>query len=322
MLKVLVTGVNGFVGKHLARELAKQKCEVAGIGREQDANPEIKDIIGAWLTCDLANKAEVDRLDLTPYHAIISLAGLTNVGQSFSQSKLYSRINVAILANICQRLLDQKLSPRVIAVSTGAVYDTNQPVPFTERSVLIKQGSPYALSKLAMEKAALDFIGRGLKNCVIVRPFNHIGPGQDEGFLVPDLYKKIKISLRSGAPLKIGNLATRRDYTDVRDVVRAYTQLVVAEAESLTGLTYNVCSGTARSGNKILAELKKYIPCSENLELTTDPGLIRANDPEELVGSSELLRNDTGWKPEIPFEQTIADFVASKESDELEEAKH
>lgn len=315
MPKVLITGINGFVGKHLTRQLKQMGAEVYGLSVEQTVHPEIAPLVQQYAACNLSEAKAVSELDLSIYDSIISLAGLANVGQSFAQPELYMQVNVAVLTNLCQKLINDGLAPRIVAISTGAVYDTAQALPLTEDSVLNQKGSPYVQSKIAMEKAALDFRRQGLEHCiVVVRPFNHVGPGQGLGFLVPDMYARIIETLTNGGNLKTGNLTTRRDYTDVRDVVRAYAQLALADATELSEPVYNVCSGQAHSGEQILAEFKKHISGLEKLEVVVDPGLIRPDDPPVLVGSSSRLSRDTNWHPEIAFEQTIADFVAAKQA--------
>ncbi len=177
-------------------------------------------------------------------------------------------------------------------------------MPLTENSALVTSASPYALSKIAMEQEAARLKKAGL-DCVVARPFNHVGPGQEGGFLVPDLYQKIS---QADESLAVGNLKTRRDYTDVRDVVKAYASLVTAPA--LEHLVYNVCSGRSISGETIL-ELLLDAGGKRSLLLQQDPSLIRPNDPEDLYGSNDRLRQATGWEPTIPLEQTIKDFVAA-----------
>jgi len=311
MQKVAVTGVNGFVGKHLVAELVSLGCEVVGIGRENVPSIHLRHSLAAYHACDLMDVQAVNGLPLDGLEAVISLAGLAKVGDSFAQPKVYKEVNVGVLTNLCQRLLKLDSQPRVIAVSTGAVYDPHQPMPLTEESRVASQTSPYAKSKLAMEQAAQELRQAGL-DCIIVRPFNHIGPGQELGFLVPDMYQKIKVAIKNGEPLLAGNLKTRRDYTDVRDIVKAYCGLAIAHPRDLTDYVYNVCSGVSRSGEEILNELKKHIPGAEELTATLDPSLTRPNDPEELIGSNNQLTKAIAWQPRIPFEQTIADFVATQ----------
>lgn len=308
MPRVLVTGVNGFVGGHLARALADAGAEVAGIIKETELNPNVRPLVKQSITCDLVDRNEVGQIDFSAYAAIIHLAGLANVGESYENSQLYMKVNVEPLINICEALIEQKAPVRIIAISTGAVYDSHQPMPLKESSKLVKNGSPYAQSKIAMEQKTNDYANKGL-DCIIVRPFNHIGPGQARGFIVPDMYYKLTQAVKTGAPVKTGDLTTRRDYTDVRDVVRAYTLLALAEAKVLTSRVYNVCSSTARSGEEIVNEIKRNVPGSAKLKTEVDPALIRPNDPKELKGSNELIKKDIGWSPVIPFEQTIKDAL-------------
>jgi len=310
MSKILVTGVNGFVGEHLARELSSRGIEVIGAGLDAAASSELDGFISQYYTCDLTSEADVARLPLSDIDAVISLAGLASVQDSFGKSELYQQVNVAVLSVIGNKLLELQSKARVIAVSTGAVYESHQPMPLSEDSTLVTDGSPYALSKIAMEKEADALRERGL-DCRVVRPFNHIGPGQKGGFLVPDLYSKIQAASQSGGPMAVGDLTTRRDYTDVRDVVRAYADL--ATAASLQNTLYNVCSERSVAGQTILELLLKATGQTEKITVTQDPALIRPNDPTDLYGNSQRLSSETGWHPIVPIEQTISDFVASQQ---------
>ena len=311
--RILVTGVNGFVGKHLVRELSRAGCKVSGASLGTFIAPEIKSYLDQYIACDLSRPDEVNKLDFKRFDTIISLAGLTNVRKSFDQRDNYIKINVAVLVNMCNRIVAQGISPRVIAISTGTAYETNQPMPLTEKSKLItSNGSPYALSKIKMENAAFTFNKRNQLECIVVRPFNHIGPGQEAGFLVPDLYQKIMRALKKGGAITTGNLSTRRDYTDVRDVVRAYVDLALASQGTLKSPVYNICSGVSHSGEEILAYIKKYIPGAKTIRTVVDPGLVRVNDPDVLVGSNKLINQAVGWQPTIPLGQTIKDFVTSQ----------
>jgi GDP-4-dehydro-6-deoxy-D-mannose reductase len=160
-----------------------------------------------------------------------------------------------------------------------------------------------------MEELSLKYRAEGL-DCVVARPFNHIGPGQMEGFLLPDLYKKVTESQASGEPLLVGNLTTKRDYTDVRDVVKAYVKLI--ESQDLNHGIYNVCTGRSVSGEEILAKLLAELKLTD-VHPKVDESLFRPSDTPELYGDNTRLKINTGWEPQIPLEQTIKDFVASKQ---------
>ena len=307
MLKILVTGVNGFVGKHLLRELKSRGYKVIGLGHESPARPVVQELADDYEACDLTDEAQVAAIDLEGINAIINLAGLANVGASFDAEELYKKVNVDVLAKLGERLLAMKSRTRLVAISTGAVYDPNQPVPLTESSKIIEHGSPYALSKIIMETVARELQAKGL-DCIIVRPFNHTGPGQAPGFLIPDLFQKLTKFKETGEPVKIGNLTTKRDYTDVRDIVKGYADLAVAE--TLEFDLYNICSGKSRSGQEILDLMLNAMDLKGKVEVAVDQSLIRPNDPPDLHGSNQRLREETGWEPTIPLETTINDFAA------------
>lgn len=308
MFKILVTGVNGFVGKHLARELAGRNMRVLGIGHHEDEpNGEIASLLDSYYKCDVADKEQVGKLPLKDISAIINLAGLANVGASFDDPELYMKVNVGVLSVLGKALFEANPSARMIAVSTGALYDPNQTMPLNEESHVFTEGSPYALSKLAMEKAAQDLKDKG-QDCIVVRPFNHIGPGQGPGFLIPDLAAKLKNTDLGNPQISAGNLKTIRDYTDVRDIARAYANL--ATAKELNHTLYNVCSGEGHSGEDIIRALCNSFGIDfSKLEIEVDQSLIRPSDPEKIIGSHNRLTADTSWKPQIKLSQTIRDIA-------------
>jgi GDP-4-dehydro-6-deoxy-D-mannose reductase len=308
-MNILVSGVNGFVGKHLSRELHGRGHTVIGASREENVNPEIKKILSGYYVCDLTDPKDVSELPLDEVTAVINLAGLAKVGDSFKNPEIYNQINVGVLAVIGRQLVEKKSHARIIAVSTGAVYDPLQPMPLSEDSSISMENSPYALSKLLMEQTAEQLRADGL-DCIVVRPFNHIGPGQEPGFLLPDLYEKISRALKSNEVVEVGNLKTKRDYTDVRDVVRAYADL--AEADVLDNDLYNVCSGKSITGEQILEQILNLMDAKDKVEIKINQAFIRVNDPMDLFGSNSRLRQETGWEPQIKIEQTIKDFVESK----------
>lgn len=306
--KILITGVSGFVGKHLARELKGRGYQVVGVGQDTKPSQEIASLLSDYHECDLTNKTTVSQLPIEDIDTVISLAGLASVGASFDAPEEYKKVNVKVFSLLAEEVISRNKKVRVIAVSTGAVYDANQPMPLTENSKLIATGSPYGISKVMMEEAAHNLRRKGL-NCVIVRPFNHIGPGQKGGFLLADLYQKLQHSRKTGEPMKTGNLKTRRDYTDVRDVVRAYADL--AAASTLRHQVYNICNGRSLAGEKILDLLLKTMGLDGKIKVVKDPTLLRPDDPKEIYGSFVLLHSELGWKPQIPIEQTVADFVSA-----------
>jgi GDP-4-dehydro-6-deoxy-D-mannose reductase len=307
-MNILVTGVGGFVGKHLARELNGRGYGVNGVGLSAKPGSSTESFLQNYTTCDLTDPSQVKSIPLDEVNGIISLAGLAQTGASFSEPERYKDVNVKVFSVLGERILKENLPIRVLAVSTGAVYDSNQPLPLSEESALADSGSPYAQSKILMERRAAELRSGGL-DCVVVRPFNHIGPGQEPGFLVPDLFKKISGALETGEPVKVGSLQTRRDYTDVRDVVRAYADLIARPA--LQHELYNVSSGRGIAGQQILDMILIAMGAEGRVQIEIDKELIRPGDPAELYGSHERLSRETGWQPKIDVERTIKDFVES-----------
>lgn len=303
----LVTGVNGFVGHHLARELVEQGWQVTGLGKDETADQDLAGFLAQYIRCDLTDYEEVKGIPLKGVSALINLAGLAAVGPSFEQPDLYMRVNTGVLESLCRSVAEQASETRIISISSGAVYKSGQPMPLTESSQLDPTSSPYAKSKIAMEDLARKYRDEGL-DCVVARPFNHIGPGQDQGFLLPDLYAKVKAAHCSGGNVMVGNLTTRRDYTDVRDVAKAYVAL--AGQEVLSEGTYNVCSGRSLSGEEVLSLLIQALGY-DHLTTTVDEKLFRPSDAPDLFGDNSRLRNETGWQPSIPIEKTVEDFIKS-----------
>lgn len=304
MENVIVTGVNGFVGTHLVNELRRQGFRTIGIGREEQASESVRQQLDEYYTCDLADYEQTEKLPFNTAKAIINLAGLAAVGPSFDNPELYMKINTAVLDSVCKGVLKQQATTRIVSISSGAVYGSQQIMPLTEESELDPKSSPYAASKIAMEKLSLKYREEGL-DCIVARPFNHIGPGQMEGFLLPDLYKKVSELPNSNDVIKVGNLTTRRDYTDVRDVAKAYVSLV--RDENLKHGVYNVCSGRSVSGEEILQTLLAEL--NREVTIEVDPSLFRPSDAPELYGDNGLLVEETGWKLSVPIEQTVRDFV-------------
>lgn len=302
-MRILVTGVNGFVGKHLVAHLKKMGVNVIATAREKVPPPELRQQLDSFIgSCDLSKKSDIAKLPLSSTDAVINLAALAQVGASFGNESEYKQLNVLVQTNIAEALSRLDKSVRLIAISTGAVYDNNQPMPLTEISALNKSGSPYAQSKIAMEEALEEYRAKGVE-VVIARPFNHTGPGQQPGFIVPDLAQQV---LQSSS-IRVGNLKTKRDYTDVRDVVRAYATLATTPA--LNHSVYNICSGESLSGQQILDHILQAT--GKQVQVEVDQSRIRPHDPDNIIGSYDRINKELGWQPSIKLDQTIKDYIGS-----------
>jgi len=297
--RVVITGINGFVGYHLTRHLAERNHEVIGIGREPTIQQDLTEHITEYHVADLAKEwPAINHVD-----AVIHLAGLAAVGPSFDNPQQYINLNSAMITNMCEYFLKQTRRPRIISISSGAIYDPQQHLPITEGSA-IGFTSPYAVSKILTENQCHYYHNRGLE-CVVVRPFNHIGPRQAPGFILPDFFKRIN-DAEADAAIEVGNINTKRDYTDVRDIADAYTRLALAPELSYS--LYNVCSGKSLSGLEILDMLKKAVGKPE-IKFEINPELVRPTDIMDIYGDSSRLREELDWQPTYSIEQTIKDFV-------------
>lgn len=308
--EIVVTGINGFVGEHLARHLKTNDYIVHGVGREDAPSDKVKSYVDIYTQADLLDQDSVRTIPFKQARAIIHLAGLASVADSFKNPDLYLTGNATMTENLLKSAYSQGFQGRVVAVSTGALYDASQPMPLSEESE-ITESSPYAAGKKRAEDLIKHHRAEG-RDVVIARPFNHIGPGQEEGFLIPDLYKQLQAARTNGDnTILVGNLNTRRDYTDVRDIADAYLKL--ATARSLSHNMYNISSGVSHSGFEMLGLLIDTIG-AKDISPIIDEGRVRPTDAMDIIGDSSRLRNELGWDPRSNIQIAIEDFVKRKES--------
>lgn len=296
-MRVLVTGASGFVGAHLTRLLAREGEDVVAWGMTGAVGDAMV------VALDLRDPAAPKGQDLNGFDAVIHLAGLAQVGRSFAEPAAYVSNNSAMQINLFEALLAQQVFPRVLVVSSGAVYGRASGV-ITEASP-IDATSPYAVSKLTQEFLGSYYAKRGFE-VMVARPFNHIGPGQQPGYLVSDVASQLAAAEQPGhGTLNVGDLTSARDYTDVRDIAVAYRALI---QRGHPGETYNICSGVSHTGEEIVDGLLELT--SADVEITRSDALARPTDASVVTASSEKLRRDTGWSPSIPLETTLKDTLA------------
>ena len=301
---ILITGANGFVGRHLTKELADHGYSLFGLGGP-DLPASFVSSFKQYTSLNLLDAKSLSELDFKNIDAVIHLAGIAAVGPSYDQPMKYIDTNMGIELNLFEAALSQKAFPKFLIISSGTLYSPNQKLPLNEESPIIPN-SPYALSKLGQENLAQYYSTRGF-DCIIARPFNHIGPGQGQGYIVPDLALQVVSAIKEGKQtIRVGNLAAKRDYTDVRDIARAYRLLL---ENGHIGETYNVSSGKAVSGEDILLGLMKA--ARVNLKPVVDPSKLRPLDNLEIYGSHDKITRDTGWSPQIDIHQTLVDVINS-----------
>lgn len=295
LMRVVVTGASGFAGTWLRAHLESCGDEVVA------PDLEITD----------ASAVERSLFESAP-EAIFHLAGQANVGASWADPFTTFQVNAVGTLNVVQAAIKLEQAPRVLVVGSAEVYGVVTPdeLPVREDRSL-RPTSPYAASKAAAEMVALQAHFGNRLPVMVARSFNHIGPGQSDGFVVSALAKRVVQARRSSASsISVGNLSPRRDFTDVRDVVRAYRRIVQS---GHPGTAYNVCTGTAISVGevaKMLVELDAAHEQTEPLELQVDPELQRPVDVPELRGDPARLMADTGWAPMLSVADTLGEVLA------------
>lgn len=301
MRRVIVTGVGGFVGAHVARQAAIAGWSVFGIGHGGGFPSDLAGVLDGYAGVDLREHWPTT----APRDAdVIHLAGLAAVGPSFSRPQDYIAGNSAMTTVVCEAALRADDGRRIVAVSSGAVYAGTSDDLTHDESSRVAFSSPYVVSKILVENQIAFYRSRGL-DAVVARPFNHFGPGQGPGFLVPDLLRRLT-DLPAGEALVVGDLGTRRDYSDVRDVARAYLALLASPR--LASDRYNVASGIARSGREMLEAICSAVG-REVPPLRVDVARLRPTDPGSIRGDASRLRAETGWRPTVTFERSILDTV-------------
>lgn len=303
--RTLITGASGFAGRHLAGHLvASTDWDITGV--QSHATVPLDGM--RMLSCDLLD-AELTSRVVAHYRPdlIFHLAAQAYVPKAVANPAGTLTTNIIAQANLLEACRTAKIDPVIVVVSSADIYGDVAPEesPIQE-SQSFRPRNPYAVSKAAQDLLGLQYaLSYGMR-IVRVRPFNHIGPGQNDRFVVSSLARQIaEIEAQRADPvLLVGNLDAQRDFLDVRDVVRAYR--LVARAEFAADV-FNVASGVARPIQDVLNHLL-YLT-DVDVEVHQDPARLRPSDVPILVGDATKLRNATGWKPEIAFEQSLADTL-------------
>lgn len=292
-MKALVTGAAGFVGRHLTRHLEEMGDTVVAVDRH--SGPDLLD----------ANGFRSLLLDVQP-DAVYHLGGFSDVGGSWQIPHDTFRVNADGTLNVLQACVQARVR-RVLVISSADVYGRVQlsELPLREDAPL-RPVSPYAASKIAADYLGLQaWLGYGLE-VMRVRAFNHLGPGQTNRFVAPALAERIALNELEGREVvPVGNLTPRRDFTDVRDVVRAY-RLLILHGEA--GEAYNVCSGKDIAISELADRLVAM--ALREMRLEEDQALQRPVDVPVLRGDYTKLHKATDWEPQIDLEETLADILA------------
>jgi GDP-4-dehydro-6-deoxy-D-mannose reductase len=237
---------------------------------------------------------------------VYHLAAHAHVGASWRDPAGTLHDNAAMTLNVLEAVRHEAPDATVVALGSSEVYGPPARLPVDESAPLRPQ-NPYAVSKAAADLLAGFYADAHGLRVIRARPFNHAGPGQQPTYAISSFARQAAGALEAGeVPVRIvtGNPDTRRDYTDVRDVVRAYRLL----AEHAEPGVYNVCSGRTASASALVALLAEVAGVS--VEHEVNPALLRPHEVMELRGANDALGAATGWEPEIPLARTLADTVA------------
>lgn len=316
--KILMTGFSGFVSRHFLAYLQENSdgIEVCGVDINPPAfDPAVFDKIK--ITCHTVNLLETDSvrilLDQFRPDYIVHLASFSSVAYSWKHPIECFQNNTNIFLNIIAAVQELHLKCRVLSVGSSEEYGnvTEADLPLCEDSSLLPC-SPYAVARVAQEMLSHVYADSYGVDIVMTRSFNHIGPWQDTRFVVPGFIAKIWEIKKAGkgqGTIETGDLSIIRDFVDVRDVVRAYYDLLL---HGRPGELYNVCSGVGNRLSDIVDKIARILKI--DIDTVVNPEYIRLNDNHIIVGSCEKINRDIGWKPLIPIDRTIEDMIAYYQS--------
>lgn len=311
-MKVLITGIGGFAGSHLADYIVRSTDAVVfGILRDLEKDDNLKQLGSAvhLSTCEITDFQSVFKVikDVKP-DIIFHVAGQAFVPSSFEHAAETFKTNVIGTINIFEAVKASEIAPRIVVVTSGEVYGETFGLPalHTEQSI------PQPVNPYAASKTSVDYIAQTYKkyeglNIVVARPFNHTGPRQKPNFVCSSIAKQIVTLRKANAPLvlRVGNIKARRDFTDVRDIARGYWML--SQIDNKHNFIFNLCSGKIFSIEEIIRMYEGII--GEKFELNVEPKRLRGYDIQLLAGNASAIEHSTGWKAEIPLQQTLTDLL-------------
>lgn len=301
--KLFVTGASGFVGQHLTNRLRDQPGDWALLapGRVDLLQPEELDAALAENVPD----------------AVIHLAGQTFVPEAFRDPAATLQVNLLGTLNLLQALKRAGFSGSFLYVSSGDVYGqvAEDDLPIDE-ALLPRPRNPYAVSKLSAELLCQQWSYTEGWRIMLARPFNHVGAGQRDAFVLPSAARQIaRMRLGLQAPrLEVGDVDVSRDFLDVRDVIDAYFAIL---EQGVSGEVYNVCSGQERKIRDLIQQLAEL--AGVELELVEDPARMRRAEQRRVCASNAKLHQATGWKPNITIRQTLGTILSDWETRVLQE---
>jgi GDP-4-dehydro-6-deoxy-D-mannose reductase len=308
-MRVLITGATGFVGTHLRRYLLNNSDWILFGTSFPDTPPDpIKPEREKLTYVDLQDETSVEGYikDINPQY-IVHLAAQSHVPTAYKNPWGTLQNNILGQLNLLEACVKLKIKPRTMIIGSSEEYGraTIEDLPITEKHPL-RPENPYSVSKVAQDMLGYQYYRSYGLPIIRMRPFNHVGPGQSPRFVLPAFASQIaRIEAKQTEPIiRVGNLKPARDFTDVRDVVRAY-YLVLLKGQP--GEVYNISSGRAHTIQYLVDQLLTHTDM--DIKVVIDPERFRPVDVPIIYGSAVYLNHHTGWKPELTIEQTIRDVL-------------
>lgn len=308
--RILITGVEGFTGRHMLDLLGAERsaAHVTGIH------------LAPYVPPASSRDLEVVKCDITDHDAIVDVvrevspdivfhfAGLVSVAGSFSAPLQYLNVNVEGTMNVLEAVRKARPDAKILVPGSAETYGKVEPdmMPIKEDTPQ-RPKNPYGLSKLLQERACVYYHDSLGLQVYLTRTFHSVGPGQSTGFVCSDFAKQVAEAERGppGTVIKVGNLSAKRDFLDVRDLVKAYLAIIEM---GKAGHPYNVCSGRSVPVRQVLDTLISLSKAEVTVEV--DPAKLRPMDVPEFVGDNSRLRADTSWSPSTSLETTLKDILA------------
>jgi GDP-4-dehydro-6-deoxy-D-mannose reductase len=305
-LKIFITGATGFVGRHLINFLKSPAYKIYGTSfpEKPDPDDEKKNIV----YLDIRSEEEIsEAVKNAQPDWVFHLAALSNVRVSWEKTKETLETNLMGTFYLFEAVKIFAPESRVLFISSSDIYGSLSPVKKALREEdAFHVMSPYAFTKVSGEILSKFYAQVEEMNVIIARSFPHTGPGQSSDFVCSDWACQIaRIEKGLAEPtIKVGDIGVKRDFSDVRDVVRAYALLA---RKGSRGEVYNVCSGKAVSLKEVLDILLSY--SRKKIEVSVDPLKLRKVDIPMLLGDNEKIKREISWEPEIPLEKTLLDLL-------------
>jgi GDP-4-dehydro-6-deoxy-D-mannose reductase len=301
--RILITGGTGFVGPYLIRYLKSFDVKLTVVS---SADATFQEPGVDYCKVDIRNSHDIRAVVLAANpNQIYHLAGISSVAASWNNPRLAFDVNVVGSYNVFEAAMSLPSPPRILNVSTSQLYARSD-AALTETS-LLDPDNPYAATKAMAELLVVQYQKSMSGGIITARAFNHTGPGQLPSFALPSFAKQLAEMEAGLIPpvLKVGNINVKRDFTDVRDVVLAYWELL---NKGTIGEVYNVCSGRAVLLADLVKELRKN--CSVAIKIDVEPALFRPSEVPQMVGDPGKIQRVTGWSPKVPLESTLKDLLA------------